>query len=89
MQEHMKNRAQCNPWIIGALVGAVSPLITVIYGARQRSWTLGVAPLVPLLIWSIVSLDSADRSGKYVFQAIAGIGAGAIAAVHRKEGAEA
>ena len=88
MKEHIRNRAKCNPWIIGGLVGAVSPLITVIYGARQRSWTLALAPLLPLIIWAIVFIDSSDKSSKYVFQAIAGVGAGAIAAINRKETTE-
>ena len=85
MKEHLYNRANCNPYLIGILVGLLSPLITIIYGARQRSWSLAIAPLLAMVIWAISGASDNGKATKYVFQIIAGLGAGSIAAIHRRE----
>ena len=50
----MQRREKCNPILIGACVGLIAPFSSVIWGIRQRSWSLALVPF--LLGLSIVLL---------------------------------
>ncbi len=58
---HNERREKCNPILIGACVGFISPLTSVIWGIRQRSWSLA---LVPYLLGLFIALLTMYNTGK-------------------------
>ena len=56
-----ERREKCNPILIGACVGFISPLTSVIWGIRQRSWSLA---FVPFLLGSFIALLTMYNTGK-------------------------
>ena len=56
-----ERREKCNPILIGACVGFISPLSSVIWGIRQRSWSLA---LVPYLLDVFIALLTVYKTGK-------------------------
>ena len=50
-QTPTERRATCKPVWIGVLVGFLNPLVGVIYGVRQRSWSVGLVAFIPVLWW--------------------------------------
>ena len=58
----IERRAASNPAMIGVLAGIVSPLSSIIWGIRQRSWSLSLVPFSLALIGSF--LASIDTKGE-------------------------
>ena len=56
-----ERREKCNPILIGACVGLISPLTSVIWGIRQRSWSLA---LVPYLLGIFIAFLTMYNTGK-------------------------
>ena len=56
-----ERREKCNPILIGACVGFISPLTSVIWGIRQRSWSLA---LVPYLLGFFIAFLTMHNTGK-------------------------
>jgi len=83
---YQERRAVCNPILIGVVTGLASPLASVIWGIRQRSWSLSITPclVTALGIWFVAALDM-SRLEKYSFQAAGGVTAGLIAYSLKKE----
>ena len=76
-QTPMERREKCNPTLIGVFVGVVSPLSSLIWGIRQRSWSLSIAPfLLVFLIGFITLIETGEEKlkpgVKYPLQLISG-----------------
>jgi len=56
-----ERREKCNHILIGAFVGLISPLTSVIWGIRQRSWSLA---LVPYLLGLFIAFLTMYNTGK-------------------------
>ena len=50
IQTPLERRLHSKPWLIAFLCTALSPLICIIYGIRQRSWYLALVPPSLILI---------------------------------------
>ena len=73
-----QRREKCNPILIGACVGLISPLSSVIWGIRQRSWSLALVPYllgfcVALLIMTASGREELTNEFKYPLQFIIGL----------------
>ena len=72
-----QRRAECNPILIGVCVGLLSPLSSIIWGIRQRSWSLSLVPyLLVFFIGFITLLQTGEEKlkpgVKYPLQLISG-----------------
>ena len=71
-----QRREKCNPILIGVCVGLISPLSCIIWGIRQRSWSLSLVPLV-VLVGFIILLPTGEEKlkpgVKYPLQLISGL----------------
>jgi hypothetical protein len=86
---YQERRALCNPILIGVVAGLATPLASVIWGIRQRSWSLSIAPVLVTAfgVWFVAGLDM-SKLEQYSFQAAGGVTAGLIAYSLKKEQAE-
>jgi hypothetical protein len=81
-----QRRAECNPVLIGAVVGTVAPLTSIIWGVRQRSWSLALVPTAVVAISiGLVAGTNMTKLEKYSFQLAGGLVAGVIANSLKKE----
>ena len=72
-----QRREKCNPILIGVCVGLLSPLSSIIWGIRQRSWSLSLVPyLLVFFIGFITLLQTGEEKlkpgVKYPLQFISG-----------------
>ena len=73
-----QRREKCNPVLIGACVGLFSPLSSVIWGIRQRSWSLALVPFslgfcIALLIMYTNGGEELSDEFRYPIQFIIGL----------------
>ena len=74
----IQRREKCNPILIGACVGLIAPLSSVIWGIRQRSWSLALVPIllvfcISLLVMYTNGSDELANEFKYPLQFITGL----------------
>ena len=88
---YLDRRAKCNPIIIGICVWFLIPPLSIVWGIRQRSWLLALAPLAfaVILPTALVASGSIQNVGnnlaEYVFQAIGGVAAYGISLELKKD----
>ena len=85
-----ERREQCNPVLIGILVAFASPLSSIIWGIRQRSWSLALVPYALIFAFAMfVLIDTKEEklpSGvKYPLQLSSGIVAYEISKVLKEK----
>tara|TARA_B100000212_G_C27315059_1_gene507524 strand:- start:354 stop:1046 length:693 start_codon:yes stop_codon:yes gene_type:complete len=51
-----QRRAKCNPFLISICI-TLFPLSSIIWGVRQRSWTISVVPYLFLYILEVIGVD--------------------------------
>ena len=73
-----ERREQCNPVLIGVLVAFVSPLSSIIWGIRQRSWSLALVPYSIVFLFLIFSYGETNEEQlkkgiKYSYQISSGL----------------
>ena len=56
-QTPKERRAACNPVMIGLLIGFFAPWVGIIYGIRQRSWSVGLVAFIPVIMWIFSNPD--------------------------------
>ena len=49
-QSPLERRQSSKPWLIGLGVFAATPLTSIIYGWRQRSWFLAILPISAVMV---------------------------------------
>ena len=60
-----QRREECNPVLIGIFVGLISPLTSLIWGIRQRSWSLSLLPyLFVFFVGLIIMAGTGDKEFK-------------------------
>ncbi len=74
----IERREQCNPFLIGALAAFVSPASSIIWGIRQRSWSLALVPFSLVFFFLVSSYGETSetqlkRGIKYSYQISIGI----------------
>ena len=73
-QTPTERRSKCKPWLIGLVVGAVTPTSCVIWGVRQRSWLLGIIPIAAVVAACFLyPPDQFNKLIRHSFQAGGGI----------------
>ena len=78
---YLDRRAKCNPILIGICVWLLIPFLSIVWGIRQRSWLLALAPLafavvLPVCLVASGSIQNVGNNlAEYVFQAIGGVAA--------------
>jgi len=90
-QTPTERRAASNPVLIGILTGFVGPWLAGVFAVRQRSWSLGLVALAPVLMWAMTEPDiegGLKTQRKYAFQMASGVLTGAVALVKKKEAQE-
>ncbi|WP_235619525.1 MULTISPECIES: GIY-YIG nuclease family protein [Prochlorococcus] len=67
-------RARCSPWLIGVVAGLISPITSIVWGFRQKSWKLAVMPISTVAIASFFygPFDFNERV-KHLFNAGGGL----------------
>tara|TARA_Y100001968_G_scaffold121912_1_gene110960 strand:- start:228 stop:569 length:342 start_codon:yes stop_codon:yes gene_type:complete len=73
-----QRRQKSNPVLIGVLAGFVSPLSSIIWGIRQRSWSLALVPYSIVVFFLVASLgennhQKVNQGIKYSYQISSGI----------------
>ena len=70
------------PWIIGLAVGLISPMMSIFWGIRQKSFKLGIIPIAMVFLANLIySNDVLDKKFNLIIQ----IGGGLIAFIIAKE----
>ena len=73
-----ERREQCNPVLIGVFAAFVSPLSTIVWGIRQRSWSLALVPYSLVVFFLIAGYGETNEEKlkqgiKYSYQISSGI----------------
>ena len=87
-QTPIERGASCIPILIGILVGCFAPLFALVYGVRQRSWSVGLIAFIPVLMWGFSEPDiegGLRQRRKYAFQLAGGALTCGAALVLKKE----
>ena len=74
----IERREQCNPVLIGAIAAFVSPASSIIWGIRQRSWSLALVPFSLVFFFLVASYGETNeeqlkRGIKYSYQISSGL----------------
>lgn len=79
---YLERRAKCSPSLIGICVWFFTPFVSILWGIRQRSWLLALAPIafavvLPTSLVALGIMPAIERNdlSKYVFQAIGAVAA--------------
>ncbi len=76
LSEYSIRRSKCMPGVIGLAVGLISPMMSIFWGIRQRSFKLGLMPIAMVFLANLIySNDTFDKSSNLIIQ----IGGGIIA----------
>ncbi len=73
-----ERREQSNPVLIGVFTAFFSPLSSVIWGVRQRSWSLALAPTTIAFAFTFIAALEANEENfekgiQYSFQLTSGL----------------
>tara|TARA_Y100001968_G_scaffold320491_1_gene353493 strand:- start:129 stop:857 length:729 start_codon:yes stop_codon:yes gene_type:complete len=68
-----KRRQACKPWLIAILCGALSPLTTLVFAIRQRSWAICFIPIITIFTLNILIYPPGFSQGNIIRLVVQGI----------------